>query len=253
MLVTAALLIAPYGVSAGSSAYISVTAQANENGTTPGKPLNFDAVLTTQYRVDLTWTMGNYATSTLVRGKIGSPPLSTIDGYLVYQGTDNDAVDAVDYVNLDVDNNTIYYRAWSINVFGYSNDYAEDSVEGSEDMSTVLLLIGMSAIGLGFMSVGYLTKRWYLPPLAAFAWIGCAVTCFSGNEQWSGQWWFGILSILLLLSCIVEPIIMKGNPTSEVGEEEKARQAYFDGLEGMRKLNRRKISGRGYSEDDVDL
>lgn len=244
------MLTAPYGVIAASSAYISVTAQGGDNGAVPGRPLNFDAVLTTQYRVDLSWTMGNFATSTIVRGKVGSPPTSTIDGYLVYQGTDNETVD---YVDFGTDSEPIYYSAWSINIFGYSNDYAQDDVEGSEDMSTVLLLIGMSAIGLGFMSVGYLTKRWYLPPLASFVWIGCAATCFSSSEQWSGQWWFGVLSILLLFSCIVEPIIMKGNPTSEIGEEEKARQTYLEGLEGMRKLNRRKISSRGYSEDDVDL
>jgi hypothetical protein len=217
-------------------------------------PSSLSATKVSDTLANLSWNKAFGATHTIIRGKFGEVPSSYTDGYLVYDGTGELCTDN----SLDSTANTVYYRAWSFDngTSDYSYNYSDTLIRiGGNSMSNVLLLIGIAIIGLGLMIAGFILKRWYLPVAAAFAWIASAAICFSSATQWNGQWWFGILSVVMILSCIVEPIIMRGAVTTEVGEDEKSRSEFFEELEARRKENSKKIrrSKGDYRDEDDGL
>jgi len=92
--------------------------------TLPAKPSNFNAVDGDEC-IDLSWTKGDGAQKTYIRGKVGSYPTDKADGVLIY----NDTGVSFKHESLDSED-TWYYRAWSYVADGgleqYSSDYAQD-------------------------------------------------------------------------------------------------------------------------------
>ena len=76
--------------------------------TKPDPPNTFTATTASSSKIDLSWTKGDGAVRTMVRGKQGSYPADRTDGYQVYFDTANSASDT----SL-LPNTTYYYRAWS--------------------------------------------------------------------------------------------------------------------------------------------
>ncbi|MBN1857371.1 MAG: S8 family serine peptidase [Dehalococcoidia bacterium] len=91
------------------------------------------------YRIDLTWTQGEGAGHTYIRGKKGSPPADIDDGYLVYDGSGAACSDsALDELS------TYYYRAWSTTEDDqgadlFSDSFLEASASTEESPSTQIL------------------------------------------------------------------------------------------------------------------
>jgi MSHA biogenesis protein MshQ len=76
--------------------------------TKPDPPTSFTATTVSSSQINLSWTKGDGAVNTMVRGKQGSYPTSVTDGYPVYFDTGTNASDT----GL-LPSTTYYYSAWS--------------------------------------------------------------------------------------------------------------------------------------------
>jgi hypothetical protein len=95
--------------------------------TKPEAPSYFNASLSSNTKVNLTWTKGEGAYYTTVTRKIGSYPQTATDGSVVYYGTGSSFTDSVS------SGQYYYYRAWSVaydgGLYAWSDsDYARDYV-----------------------------------------------------------------------------------------------------------------------------
>ena len=193
-----------------SAVYVGVTATGQEIGGLPGAPTDLDAVLISNYQVDLTWTLGGAATNTVIRGKIGSYPTSVTDGYLVYNGP---LTTATDWVDLTVTDEPVYYRAWSWNLIGYSVGYDEDYVEGGGvAMTQALILIPLVLIALGLTVAGYYRQErgWPIVFVAALAWLCLPVWEFTQASSATDIYALvGFVGVVMIIICAFEPMIMR--------------------------------------------
>ncbi|MFA5299364.1 MAG: hypothetical protein WC389_14335 [Lutibacter sp.] len=127
----------------------------------PLLPTNF-IVTVTGADLIFTWTMGTYATSTIIVMSTSDYPSSLIDGTTIFNGA------GVTYTLVDgySDSQQYYFSAWSENAVGYSVDYATTTI-GGEGMFLVFLL-GLPAI---LMFVGARSTYWIFKVLAGFAFL----------------------------------------------------------------------------------
>jgi len=102
-----------------SSTYCEITQY-----TLPGNITNLDADNPSATTIDLEWTVGSGANSTVVRGKQGSYPTDRTDGVEVYNSTGNSTT----HTGLGC-GESWYYRAWSYDAESgyYSAGYSEDA------------------------------------------------------------------------------------------------------------------------------
>ena len=185
----------------------------------PGPPINFDAVAISMHEVEITWTLGFVATHTLVKRQVGSYPATIADGVEVYWGTGTFVVDGIDLTFLDED---VYYRAWSWNAVGWSATYAQDIVEVRPAMANALMLMGMIFLGLGLTFGGYWSKRWPIVIAASAVWLAFAMWAFTNSaETWDIYRWFGIVGAIMLLISVIEPIVMRDKPQTEVEKDDE--------------------------------
>jgi hypothetical protein len=110
----------------------------------PGPPLNFATTAVGDTIVDITWTMGARANTTIIRGSSSSYPLSVTDGYLVYSG--NATSTTIDSLNLQT--SIYYYRAWSHNDYGYSVAYAEGSAGVPIGILSIIFVVSLCGFAL---------------------------------------------------------------------------------------------------------
>jgi hypothetical protein len=108
------------------------------------------------------WTTGTYSTSTMVRIKQDSYPVDETDGFEVYSG----ALETVTYDGLEFGLNTYYVRAWGYNAAGYSSEYVEDNIGGT---NMIFLFIGGLVGLMTFFS--FRTRNILLALGGAIAWI----------------------------------------------------------------------------------
>ena len=208
------------------SQYVDITAIGNDPLDTPGPPQNFDAAWVSNYQVDISWTKGTYANTTIVIAKIGEYPTSITDGYEVYNGTGDNATDWLDISLLD---GAVYYRAWSHNDIGYSATYAEDFVEGGgTGMAQALILIPLVLIALGLTVAGYFRqdRGWPIVFAAIVPWLALPVWGFgqasSGTDVYA---LVGYVGIVMILICAFEPVIMrKDKPQQGLNEMWEERE-----------------------------
>ena len=103
--------------------------------TKPDEPTSFSATTASSSQINLSWTKGDGANRTMVRGKEGSYPTSITDGYQVYFDTGTNASDT----GL-LPSTTYFYRAWS-EVTGstqYSDAYAQANATTTSGAPTVI-------------------------------------------------------------------------------------------------------------------
>ena len=121
------------GLSPGTKYYVKAYAH-NSSGygygsqvdftTKPNPPTGLSATAISQTRIDVSWTKGSGAETTMVRRKIGSYPTSVSDGNQAYSGTGSSFNDT----SLSCGTH-YYYRAWSYKTgapnSGYSDSYSQ--------------------------------------------------------------------------------------------------------------------------------
>jgi hypothetical protein len=203
---------------------IGITAQGNQPGALPGAPTDFDAVLASNYQVDITWVKGINATHTLIRGKIGEYPADRTDGYEVYFGT---GTSVTDWVDLTATDEPVYYRAWAWNITGYSNTYAQDFVEGGGvGMADALILIPILGLLGGLTVIGDRNRNWLVIIIAVLGWFlmaGWSMT--TSDETWDAYWIIAILSVMIALVTAVWPLVNRPHELpkeDELTEEDRA-------------------------------
>lgn len=105
--------------------------------TKPDTPYDLAATTSGNGTITLTWSKGEGAQNTYIRGKAGSYPADRADGYEVY----NDTGTSVNDTGL-TGGTTYYYRAWSYATEGGEEQYSDDYDEGNAlALSTPSLLI----------------------------------------------------------------------------------------------------------------
>jgi hypothetical protein len=115
----------------------------------PGAPTNFTITQVGPDSINITWTMGFNATTTIIRVSQNGYVVNVTEGYLAYDGNGTSVV-----INgLNFDTTTYYYRAWSENGYGYSLGYAQAKIGG---MGMAMLVFGI--LPLGFLGL-FLWKR----------------------------------------------------------------------------------------------
>lgn len=110
----------------------------------PDAPTDFTVTPVGNTIVQIDWTMGARADTTVIRCSSTGYPSSITDGYLVYSG--NETSVAVSGLNLDTA--TYYYRAWSHNDHGYSTEYAEGWAGNPLGIPALMFVIGLCVLAL---------------------------------------------------------------------------------------------------------
>ena len=140
--------------------------EEDTNVVIPSAPTNFILTQVGLDTVTANWTMGVQATTTVIRGKEGSYPLSITDGFEVYNG----AGTSENFTGLHLGIGNYFYRAWGYNALGYSVNYVENKIGGVIMYFGVLVLL---AVVVSFISIK--TSYYLLRFLAGVAWIGLAI------------------------------------------------------------------------------
>jgi len=133
------LLLCVSGVMA-SNPVISIT--VSKWAQPPLAPTAFTITEISPTSVNITWTMGTAANTTIIRASTSGYPFTVLDGSAIYSGTGTYVVVA----GLSLTDTTYYFRAWSENEYGISADYAQASIGGAAptpivDMSEMFALI----------------------------------------------------------------------------------------------------------------
>ncbi len=153
-------------VEAATSQYVTVTAV----GYICDVPGGFTLTYVNDYELGVSWTLGAGAVNTMVRVKMGKPPASRTDGYLVYYGTGNSFNDT----NADITSSQVpFYRAWSQNGAGVWEEIGATDI--GDFMSQSFIWIGLVIIAIAFVTLGIWSKRLVFGALSAMAWFGAGV------------------------------------------------------------------------------
>lgn len=215
---------------------------SSSTGTVPLAPTNFSLDgIDDNLTALLSWTVGDNATGTIVVTSLSGYPSSVSDGDVVYYGEDSLCSVPLNMYQI-ADGGKVYFSAFSYNGDNISTDYATVISDGGSEMTNVAWFFVAAILGAILTVLGYRYKRWYLAVLAAVPWIAAAVVSFDGAEQWSGIWWLGILSFIMILASLAEPIVMRGGPLAE-DEEEKARNNWHESLNKARERNWERMHG----------
>jgi hypothetical protein len=94
----------------------------------PLAPTNFTITELSATSVNITWTMGVAANSTIIRADTSGYPWTVLDGNAIYSGNATYVV----VEGLSLTDTCYYFRAWSENEYGTSSTYAQDSVGDCE-------------------------------------------------------------------------------------------------------------------------
>lgn len=170
--------------------------------------------------VNITWTMGAGANTTLIMRQTGYYPIDTADGVQVFRNVGTSYLD--NSVNLE--DTEYYYRAWSCNDGGgISEDYAEGLIGGHG-----MLTIGIIILVLGLTALAFIMKSGMLYIVCIPAWL--IFTFYMFNQTWPGENTFlpeaiaifGVVMTIVLLATTVMHYL--GNRSSEepTYDEEKA-------------------------------
>jgi len=112
----------------------------------PLAPTSFTITQTGVGSINITWTMGTAANTTIIRGSTSGYPFTVLDGDAVYSGNGT----YVEVSGLDLDSNTYYYRAWSVNEYGTSANYAQAAI-GEDAPTPIVDMSEMFALISGFI------------------------------------------------------------------------------------------------------
>jgi hypothetical protein len=194
---------------------------------TPEAPTDFTITRTGGSSINITWTIGSGATTTVIVAGDDGCPTGITDGYIVYNGTGNWTT--VEGLSLSLTN--YCYHAYSWNSYGYSPDYAEDSI-GGETM--VYTIIGI--ISLGAMIAGFALSQLLILICAGIGWVAFGFLIYNTAPSNLGAALL-ILGIAFALVCFVWPLALavrrrRGRPSYE-------DQDYKNYEEQVRNITRR--------------
>jgi hypothetical protein len=135
----ALLLLCASGVLAADP---SVTITVSKWMQAPLAPTNFTITELSATSINITWTMGVAANSTIIRADTSGYPWTVLDGNAIYSGNATYVV----VEGLSLTDTCYYFRAWSENEYGTSATYAQDSIGDCEpavsaDLSALMALI----------------------------------------------------------------------------------------------------------------
>ena len=135
--------------------------------------INFTATVISDTQVDLAWTKGEGIINVMLRAKYSEMPISRTDGYLVYEGTDENASDTS--MNFDENPGVIYYRIWAQNSEGVWLD-SEVNTQGLE--GATVLMIAFVLLCLGLTIGGFTLRRSSLAMAGIAAWMSMGAYCY---------------------------------------------------------------------------
>jgi len=133
----------------------------------PLEPTNFTITEISATSVNITWTMGVAANTTVIRASTSNYPFTVLDGSAIYSGNATHVV----VEGLSLADTLYYFRAWSENEYGTSADYAQATIGTafvSADALTALLVSYIDGpIGIvnmmfvvGLMGFAFWRKGW---------------------------------------------------------------------------------------------
>lgn len=134
----------------------------------PLAPTDFTITQIGTNDITINWTMGVGATLTLIRGSTEGYPETVDDGYLVY----NSSGTSVNVTGLSLNFESYYYRTWSWNTYGYSEDYAEANVGATVTTTTILEIAPGLILAVGLCAFAMWKRGWFriLAGLSVMIW-----------------------------------------------------------------------------------
>ena len=112
--------------------------------------LTFTVTQISDTEVDLAWTKDAGITNVMVRAKYGTMPMSRTEGYLVYEGALDSAVDTS--MDFNETAGTLYYRIWGQRADGLWLDY-EVNKASAGGLVVTLLAIGVLVATLSYIAI----------------------------------------------------------------------------------------------------
>jgi len=205
----------------------------------PAAPTGLVAVQSSSTSIDLSWTVGALAVTTVVVRRINSAPVNPTDGVVVYNNTGNSFTDtSLSFLADD----RYFYRAWSLSEWGYSDDYAEDVVGG-----TNMFLIALALMAIALTGTGYWTRRPAIGFGAAGMWLILGLYSYTLT---AGAWdiYYGLFWIGIALTIVValESFVLRPKRSEEEVEEKVGWDEFGKRLENYRsRTNRIRRVGHG--------
>jgi hypothetical protein len=239
----------PIGVALAGSPTDVVT--INAYGYIVASPSNLVLTKVNDHQVDVSWVKGWDATNTMVRAKYGAIPTDVGDGYQVYYGAGTTASDFS--VNLDMDDTTIYYKAWSQR----ADLVYEGSIFGifSSIRGIGMTLIALILLPIALLTLAYVFKRPTLTWASAICWVVLSVYSYQQATKplWTTVDIYNILflvSVLMTLFCVIESMLMRprredGEPDPLSSDEEFAKESNSIAARREHDINRRVYGSRG--------
>ena len=153
----------------------------------PAAPTNFVITQIGTGSVNISWTMGIGANTTIIRVSEDGCPVDYTDGYAVYDGVD----DWYEYIGVNLGSTTYCFRAWSHNEVGYSIDYVEGKI-GGDDMVVVAFVI----LPLGLFGFALWQRKVWIMIGAAISFVALAAYGLIEGSSGEALWIMGIFSIM---------------------------------------------------------
>jgi len=177
----------------------------------PLAPTDFTITQTGTGSVNISWTMGVGANTTIVRVSESDCPADYTDGFSVYSEGDN----SVTYDDLNFTSATYCFRAWSLNDAGYSVDYAEGKI-GGDNMVAIAFII----LPLGLFSLALWQRKIWIMLGAGISFICLAAYGLIDGSSGEALWILGIFSVVFALIIFLYAFFGMREPAEVIPFEE---------------------------------
>jgi len=153
--------------------------------------------------------MGAAANQTYIVASTDRYPSDREDGWVVYNGTGVWTNDT----DTDLTLNTYYYRAWSWNDNGFSEDYAQDSIGGGNMALLIFMILPLGLLGfwlkwrIAFLAYGS-AGTWFLLAILAMQTSGGSNPT-EIVDIYMALFWLGIV---FTLGMALLPTVMREKP-----------------------------------------
>jgi hypothetical protein len=206
---------------------------------TTGGIIGFTIIYVSDTQLDFSWTFGSGAVNIMIRGKYGSYPAdipdsftAPSDGYLVYYGSATSCSDTS--MNFNENAGTLYYKAWGQRADG---TWFTTTSTGAKE-SKQLIFLGMIALAVIPMALGYAVKKSWLLWLAIPFWFILSLY-MAYYEDWfpvTAQRSLLLIGVGAAIGLGFTAIRMQSKPAATVSTEDTLDDADNDMLEYQKEL-----------------